>query len=211
MYYSHLSLPKRIIVGLCVLTGCIISIAPAVQGQDKGLQFLPAPPPLKSVSRDERSQMDSARDTKMRLRTTMEMAEARLIRAEQLAAGQQYDAACDQLGSYQGIIENLLSYLNQREPRKNKIRDILKRFELALRAQSPRIEAIRRVTPSEHAVNVKAILDFSYRARTEALNSFFGDANVSEVTPTTDKPLDDPTASRDSLSTAPAAAPEHQP
>ena len=211
MYYSHLSLPKRIIVSLCALTGCVISIAPATLGQDKGLQFLPAPPPLTSVSSNERSQLDGARDTKMRLRATMEMAEARLTRAEQLAAGQQYDAACDQLGSYQGLIENLLSYLNEREPRKNKIRDLLKRFEMALRAQSPRIEAIRRVTPSEHAVNVKAILDFSYRARTEALNSYFGDANVSEVTPTTDKPLDDPTASRDAISTAPAAAPEHQP
>jgi hypothetical protein len=206
MYYSHLSLRTRIIVSLCALTGCIISIAPATQGQDKGLQFLPAPPPLKSVSRNERTELDGARDTKMRVRATIEMADARLTRAEQLTAGQQYDAACEQLGSYQGLIENLLTFLNDREPKKNKIRDILKRFEMALRAQSPRIEAIRRVTPSEQAVNVKAILDFSYRARTEALNSFFGDAIITEVTPSTDKPLDDPTA-RDTLSTAP----EHQP
>lgn len=206
MYYSHLSLPTRTIVSLCALAGFIISIAPATLGQDKGLQFLPAPPPLKSVSRIERSQLDGARDTKIRLRATIEMAEDHLTRAEQLAAGQQYDAACEQLGSYQGLIENLLSFLNEKEPKKNKIRDILKRFEMALRTQSPRIEAIRRVTPSEQAVNVKAILDFSYRARTDALNSFFGEAIINEVTPSTDKPLDDPTA-REALSTTPERQP----
>lgn len=202
MYYSHLSLSKRNTVSLCALIGFLISIAPATPGQEKGMQFLPAPPPLKSVSRDERTQLDGSRDTKIRLRATMELAEARLSRAEQLAAGQYYDAACEQLGSYQGLIENLLTFLNEREPRKNKIRDLLKRFEMALRAQSPRIEAIRRITPSEHAVNVKAILDFSYSARTEALNSFFGGANISEATPSTSKPLDDPTV-RDTLSNAP--------
>ncbi len=202
MYYSHLSLWKRIAASLCALIGLIISLAPATPGQDKGLQFLPAPPPFKFVSRNERTQLDAARDTKMRMRATIELAEARLSRAEQLTASQLYDAAGEQLGSYQGLIENLLSFLNEREPKKNKIRDILKQFELALRAHSPRIEAIRRVTPSEHAVNVKAILDFAYQARTETLNYFFGDASVNAVAPGIDKPLNDP-ASKDTLSTAP--------
>ncbi|HVG32399.1 MAG TPA: hypothetical protein VM911_04940, partial [Pyrinomonadaceae bacterium] len=125
---------------------------------------------------------------------TIEMAEARLTRAEQLAAGEQYDAACAELGSYQGLIENFFSFLNDREPRKNKIRDILKRLEISLRAQGSRIEAIRRITPSEHAVNVKAILEFAYRARTEALNSFFGDASATETSPASEKPLNDPTS-----------------
>ena len=121
-------------------------------------------------------------------------------------AGQQYEAACGELGSYQGLIENFFTFLNDKEPRKDKIRDVLKRLEMSLRAQGARIEAIRRVTPSEHAVNVKAILDFAYHARTEALNTFFGDANVMEAAPVTEKPLDDPTA-KDTLS----SAPENQP
>jgi ABC-type transporter Mla subunit MlaD len=189
-----------------MLACLFVCLSQATPAQDKGpLQFMPAPPPLKSVTRDERSQLDTARDTKSRMRATMEMAEARLSHAEQLAAGQQYEAACGELGSYQGLIENFFTFLNDKEPRKDKIRDVLKRLEMSLRAQSARIEAIRRVTPSEHAVNVKAILDFAYHARTEALNTFFGDANVMnvmEASPTTDKPLDDPTA-KDTLSSAP--------
>jgi predicted aminopeptidase len=211
MYCSHLSFKKQVARSITLLCSLILCLAHAALAQDKGMQFLPAPPPLKSVTRGERSQLDSARDTKARMRATIEMAEARLTRAEQLAAGEQYDAACAELGSYQGLIENFFSFLNDREPSKNKIRDILKRLEIALRAQGARIEAIRRVTPLEHAVNVKAILEFADHARTEALNSFFGDAAVLETSPARGKPLDDgltsePT-SKDTLSTAP----ENQP
>ena len=180
--------------GFCMLVGLLICTAPAALGQDKVLQFLPAPPPVKSVSRDERAQLNAARDTKARMRATLEFAEARLSIAESLTAGQQYEGACAQLGNYQGLIENLLAFLNEKEPNKNRIRDTFKRLEMALRVHGARIEALRRVTPSEHAVNVKAILDFAARARTEALNSFFGNALASEIEPDKDKTASDQTS-----------------
>ena len=182
MYYSRHFVQTHTTVGLCALMGFLFCFAPATPGQDKGLQFLPAPPPLKSVSRDERSQLASTHDPKTRMRATIEMADARLARAEQLAGGEQYAAACEQLGSYQGLIEDFMLFLNGNE-KKNKLRDVYKRLEISLRAQGARIEAIRRVTPSEHAVNVKAILEYAYQARTIALNSFFGDALASDVAP----------------------------
>jgi hypothetical protein len=188
--------------------GFIICLtATDAQGQDKGLQFLPAPPPLVSVSRDERTQLAATRDTKARLRATLEMADARLAQAEQLASGQQYAAACEQLGNYQGLIENLLVFLNAREPNKNKIRDIYKRLEISLRAQGARIEAIRRVTPSEHSINIKTILDFAFHARTEALNSFFGNALASEIAPSKDQSLNEQT----STDTSASGSPNNQP
>ncbi len=182
MYYSRHFVQTHTTVSLCALMGFLFCFAPAAPGQEKGLQFLPAPPPLKSVSRDERSQLASTHDPKMRMRATLEMADARLARAEQLAGGEQYAAACEQLGSYQGLIEDFMLFLNGNE-KKNKLRDVYKRLEISLRAQGARIEAIRRVTPSEHAVNVKAILEYAYQARTIALNSFFGDALASDVAP----------------------------
>jgi len=182
--------------------------APDAHAQDKGMQFLPAPPPLVSVSRNERAQLAAMRDTKTRMRATLELADARLTSAEMFANGQQYEAACEQLGSYQGLIENLLGFLNEREPNKNKIRDIYKRLEISLRSQGSRIEAIRRLTPSEHAVNVKTILEFAFHARTEALNSFFGNALASEVKPGSEgQSLNDHTAT-DASSASP---PNNQP
>ena len=208
MCYSRLYISKQAAVSVCALMGFIICFVPDTQGQDKALQFLPAPPPIVSVSRDERTQLSATRDTKARMRATIEMADARLARAEELAGGQQYAAACEQLGNYQGLIENLLVFLNQREPNKNKVRDIYKRLEISLRAQGARIEAIRRVTPSEHAINVKTILEFAFHARTEALNSFFGNALASEIPPADkDQSLIDQT-STDASSASP---PNNQP
>lgn len=209
MYYSRLFVPKQTAVSVSALMGFIICFAAAgAQAQDKGSQFMPAPPPLISVSRNERAQLAAMRDTKARMRATLEMADARLARAEELANGQYYDAACEQLGSYQGLIENLLVFLNEREPNKNKVRDIYKRLEISLRAQGSRIEAIRRLTPSEHAINVKTILDFAFHARTQALNSFFGNALASEINPSSkDQSLNDQTSTDASL----PAPPNNQP
>jgi hypothetical protein len=199
MYYSRLFVAKQTAVSLCALIGLIICCAPAAPGQDKGLQFMPAPPPLKSVTRDERSQLASARDPKTRMRATIELADARLSRAEQLAGGQQYSAACDELGSYQGLIENFMSFLDESE-KKGKLRDVYKRLEITLRAQGARIEAIRRVTPSEHAVNIKTILEFASHARTVALNSFFGDALASDVAPSKEQTANEEPATEASVS-----------
>ncbi|HEX8772979.1 MAG TPA: hypothetical protein VF735_05190 [Pyrinomonadaceae bacterium] len=196
-------------MSVCALMGFIICLtAPDAPAQDRGQQFMPAPPPLVSVSRNERAQLDAMRDTKARMRATLEMADARLTSAEALANGQQYDAACEQLGSYQGLIENLLVFLNEREPNKNKIRDVYKRLEISLRAQGSRIEAIRRLTPSEHAINVKTILDFAFHARTQALNSFFGNALASDA-----KPVSEGQSLNDQTSTDASAAspPNNQP
>lgn len=209
MYYSRLFVPTHTAVSLCALMGLFFCFAPAAPGQDKGLQFLPAPPPLKSVSRDERSQLASTRDPKTRMRATLEMADARLARAEQLTGGEQYAAACEQLGSYQGLIEDFMLFLNGNE-KKNKLRDIYKRLEISLRAQGARIEAIRRITPSEHAVNVKAILEYASRARTIALNSFFGDALASDIAPEKEQPATEATATEASSAEASVSPPEEK-
>jgi hypothetical protein len=160
-------------------------IAPEARSQDFGLPLAP-PPPMKFVSRNERTQLLAARDAKARTRATIELAEARLSRAEQLTAGQQYEAASNELGSYQGLVEDALSYLDGTAPKKDS-RDTYKRLELALRTHCARLEAIRRVTPSEYAVHVKAICECARNARTEALNAFYGDTVIRDLSANDEK------------------------
>jgi hypothetical protein len=175
---STLSCRKRIVLSCCLLVAVVVFIAPAARGQDYQMSFISSPPPpMKFVSRSERTQLLAMRDAKARTRATIELAEARLARAEQLTAGQQYDQASDELGVYQGLVENVLHYLNNEQTGK-KQRDTYKRLELALRAHCARIEAIRRVTPAEYAVHVKAICECARNARTEALNAFYGDTVI---------------------------------
>jgi hypothetical protein len=169
----------RIVTGCCSLVAVIVFIAPEARGQDYHQPLIAAPPPpMKFVSRDERVQLSATRDAKSRIRAAIELAEVRLSRAEQLTAGQQYEAASTELGNYQGLVEDALDYLDNAAESGKASRDTYKRLEMAMRAHCSRLEAIRRVTPSEYAIHVKATCECARNARTEALNGFYGDTVI---------------------------------
>ena len=173
------SLHHRIVLSCCLLAVAVAFEASEARGQDGHMPFISAPaPPMKFVSRTERTQLSAARDAKARARATIELAEARLARAEQLTAEQNYISASGELGAYEGLIEDALDYLDDITKNDNKLRDTYKRLEMALRTHCMRLEAIRRVTPAEHAVHIKAICECARNARTTALNSFYGETVV---------------------------------
>lgn len=179
--------------GILALLGLGIAAGPLKQAnaqtaQEIGLELpATAPPPLRLVMPDERAQLTSARDIKARVRLTIDIAETHLSRAEQLTAQKLFDGACAELGKYRGVIEDAFQFLsNQRQP--SRMRDYYKRLELALREHGPRIEALRRVTPLEFAVHTKAVADYTRAARTEALDSFYGDTVIREVSQDRKKP-----------------------
>jgi hypothetical protein len=176
-----LSCRTLIVSSCCLLFASALLVAPEARGQDMRMPLVAAPPPMKFVPRSERTQLSGARDAKARTRAAIELAEIRLSHAEALTASQQYDAASAELGVYQGLIDDALFYLSELKAGKDKMRDTYKRLELALRAHCSRIEAIRRITPSEYAVNIKAICECTRNARVEALNGFYGDSVIGEV------------------------------
>ena len=175
---SPLSDRTQTVLSLCSLLTLTVCLACVAQAQENPLSS--APPPMKFVSHAERQQLSSAHDVKTRTRASLELAELRLKRAEELTTALQYDAASSELGCYQGLMEDAMKYLSQMNTDTGKMRDIFKRVELALRAHGIRIEAIRRVTPAEYGVNIKPIADYTRGARTEALNYFYGDTVVRE-------------------------------
>lgn len=178
---SPLSFRIRIALSSSLLLTFALFVAYEAHAQDLRTPFVPAPPPMKFVPRNERTQLSSVSDAKAHTRAALELAEARLVRAEQLTAGQQFDAASTELGIYQGLIEDALRFLGDATRSKgNKMRDTFKRLELAIRAHCTRLEAIRRVTPSEYAINVKAICEYARDARDAALNSFYGDTVIND-------------------------------
>ena len=168
---THLRIYYRI-VKLALL--CLAIYVPALHAQDPAAQQLTAPPPLKIVSREERARILGAEDSKARLRTTIEFAELHLAKAEVLTSENNFESATGELGKYEALIEDALNYLSPMVRDKNKTRDLYKRLELALRAHGPRLTAIRRSTPLEYAVWIKALEEFARKGRTEALNSFYG-------------------------------------
>lgn len=161
-------------VTLVVATVC----ATALRAQDTQTQLPTAPPPLKVISRDERSQISDTKDAKARVRTTIELADAHLANAEAQTSQSNYDGAAAEAGKYWALVEDVFTFLKTIKSDNNKSRDLYKRVELSLRAQGPRLIAIRRVTPAEYAIWIKEIEEFARRGRTEALNSFYGNTVV---------------------------------
>lgn len=166
-----------LLVMMCMLgAACGLSIAVTARGQE--LDQMEAPPPMKHIPRAERDRLSAVVDTKARTRLSLELIEERLENAERLARSQQFAGASAELGIYQSLIEDALRYLRARSNANNQHRDLFKLMELRLRAQGSRIEAIRRITPFDDAVNVKAAYDYVWGARTEVLNAFYGEQVV---------------------------------
>lgn len=133
-----------------------------------------APPPLKVITRAERSQINESKDPKERIKTTLELAEAHLGNAENQTNQHEYDGAAAQAGMYWALVEDAFSFMKTVKSDSNPRRDLYKRLELSLRAQGPRLSSIRRTTPSDYAIWIKQIEEFARNGRTEALNSFYG-------------------------------------
>ena len=167
---------------------------PAVNAQDAQPQAtpLPAPPPFKMIVKEERAAIEQSKDSGRRLKLTIEYAGGHLMRAEQHTARENYEAASAEVGMYHALIESALEFLSTFKRDSNKTRDLYKRLELALRADGPRLTAIRRITPLEFAVWIKQVEDFARAGRTEALNSFYGHTVVREPEKK-EKPKESPT------------------
>lgn len=179
----------HLICGAAMLLFMLVPCAPITCAQ--GLDDV-APPPPRTFSNDERAQLAAAERNK-RVPVSLTLATNRLVRAEGFTTQHQYAAASTELGAYQAIIEDTLAYI-QKQIIGSKQRDSFKRFEQTLRGHTQRIEAMRRITPPFYAVHVATTIKVAQRARTKALDGFFGDEvmrdhapeSSGEQSPTTD-------------------------
>lgn len=141
---------------------------------------MPAPPPMRFISRDERSQLTASKDSKARLRVTIEFAEAHLGRAEMSTTEKKFDQASEEVGRYLGLIDDARRVLADLNRDKNSTRDLYRRLDIALRAHVPRLAVLRRTTPADYAAHIKAAEEFARDTRSEALDSFYGHSVLRE-------------------------------
>ena len=195
-----------VVFKLCALVALALCLAPAVaHGQDL-VTDMTAPPPMRFVSREERAQLAAIRDPKLRTQASLELAEGHLRHAEDATFTHSFVYASAALGRYQAVMEDALSFLIGLKQDNKKMRDIFKHLEMTLRTHVTRIEAIRRETPYDYAVHVKAALEYARDARSQALDTFFGNTVVREGAPDSEKSSPD----ENSKGTSTAASPKKQ-
>ena len=141
---------------------------------------MPAPPPMRFVSRNERTELDAARDPKSRLRATLSLAEGHLQRTEEFTSQKKFDDAAQELGEYLGLIGDMRLFVATLNHDKNATRDIYRHFEIAVRPHIPRLAVIGRETPASYAGNIKDAEEYIKDTRSEALDSFYGHSVLRE-------------------------------
>lgn len=161
----------------------VCALAPSAVAQQPRSPQMPAPPPMRCVSSLERSELIAAKDSKSRVRTTIDLAATRLTRGEELTSQKQFDRASEELGGYLGLIDNVRTFISGLNRDKGSTRDLYRHLEINLRAHIPRLAVMRRSTPAEYAGNLKDAEEYLREARAEALDSFYGQSVLREAAP----------------------------
>ncbi len=137
-----------------------------------------APPPLKYVSKEELARLDSIPEVKKRTQTALDLMSLRLKQAETLMAQDQLDLMYKELGSFHGLMDNTLEFLDKSDQDSRKVLNNYKRFEIGLRQFRPRLELIRRDIPVRYEHYVRNLIMYLRDARTKAVEPLFSDSVV---------------------------------
>ncbi|MCY7345777.1 MAG: hypothetical protein LH614_06090 [Pyrinomonadaceae bacterium] len=137
-----------------------------------------APPPLKILSKDEKSQLELSTDIKQRTKTALELMEMRLIKAEAFGIKEEYQAMFTELGSFHALVDNTLDFLSKNNNDSGKVLNNFKRMELSLRKHITRLELIRRNLPIKYELYVRQLVRHIRDARTRAVEPLFDDTVV---------------------------------
>jgi len=137
-----------------------------------------APPPVKAISKDEKTALADVNDVKSRTKLSLDLMEVRLKKAEELNGEQSFSAMLSELGGFQALMDDALKFLNRNDNGRGKVMDTFKRFEMALRAFTPRLEMIRREMPDRYEYHVRRLLIFLRDTRSKAVEPLFSSTVV---------------------------------
>lgn len=133
------------------------------------------PPPLKLLSKEEKSALEAQADIKKRTVLTLELMEARLVKAETGKTNEEYRKMFDELGGFHALMDNTLNFLNKNNAGSGKVLNNFKRIEISLRKYITRLELIRRDLPPEYEPYVRRLVKYVREARTKAVEPLFGE------------------------------------
>ncbi len=137
-----------------------------------------APPPLRTVSKEEKTQLNDVADVKNRTKLSLDLMSGRLSAAERLGKSTDFDAMYRELGGFHGLLDYTLEFLGKQDSRNGKILDNYKRLEIGLRTFEPRLETIRRDLPLRYEDYVRKLIIYVRDSRSRAVEPMFGDSVV---------------------------------
>ncbi len=142
-----------------------------------------APPPLKVVSKEERTQLGAVTDVKKHTQLALDLMSSRLKQAETFQAQENLDEMYKQLGGFHGLMDHTLDFLDKSDRDSRKVLYNYKRFEMGLRQFRPRLELMRRDVPIRYEPYVRHLIGYLREARTKAIEPLYSDSVVPRIKP----------------------------
>ena len=133
------------------------------------------PPPLKVLSKEEKSSLNAQSDIKKHTILALELMDARLLKAEELNSKQDFRAMFNELGGFNALMDDTITFLNKNNSGGGKVLNNFKRIEITLRKDITRLEIIRRDLPLEYEPYVRRLTKYVREARTKAVEPLFGE------------------------------------
>jgi len=138
-----------------------------------------APPPLKLLSKSERTELNAKPEPKERTILTLQFMESRLRSAEKYHTDENYSLMYAELGGFHALMDGNLNFLLGSNASEGKKLNNLKRYEIGLRGFVPRLEGLRRDLPYAFEPYLKILIKDVDDAREKAMSSFFSNGVVS--------------------------------
>jgi hypothetical protein len=137
-----------------------------------------APPPAKTLSKEEKDLLNSQVDSKKYTKAALELMEVRMKRAEEADARDDFDGMFVELGAFHALMDHSLDFLLKKHSDGKKAFSDFKRYELGIRGFSPRMELLRRDLPIKYEYYVRVLMKYLREARSKAIDPMFGDSVV---------------------------------
>lgn len=161
----------------CLFLICFVLTASSVFAQDN---LNEVPPPLKVLSKEEKSALEGQRDVKKRTILTLDLMDARLVKAESFKTKEEYRQMFEALGGFHALMDNTLDYLKRNNTGSGKVLNNFKRIEISLRKNINRLELIRRDLPPEYDPYVKRLVKYVREGRSKAVEPLFGETVLND-------------------------------
>ena len=171
-------LNKGPLLALCVLSVSVMAFGQGANSIPESEYSDAAPPPVRAMSKDERSRLNGESSVKDRTVLALELMDVRLTRAEEFNAKGDFTHMYNELGGFHALMDDTLEFLYGSSKSRDSVLNNFKRFEMGLRKFGPRIGVIRREIPIEYDPYLKSLVRYLRDARSKAVEPLFADTVV---------------------------------
>lgn len=162
---------RSAVLAILALTFALPAIA-----QDDEFEFNPSPKIV--LTKEEKDVLAAEKDEKKYLKLALSFMETRLKSAESQVDSGEYDLMLQNAGGFHALMDTTYEFLKANDPRRGRVIDTFKRFEIELRGFTPRIEKIRREAPDKYSAYLIKLLRRVREVRAKSVDRFFGESVV---------------------------------